>query len=96
MKNKWLNIEAIEGEILRIRKDRIVAISLSGIEEEKGYQWIAIYVQTHVGRTKFSIGIYCDNCCGYDYYLDEKVFYELRAYLDKATQLKGELNLDPE
>jgi len=96
MTNKWLSITDTNGDILRIRKDKIVAIELADDGKEIGYKQIIIYVQTHVGRTMFNIGIRYPHCYGYDYYLDEKTFNELKAYLDKATQMKSELNLDAE
>ncbi|GAF91593.1 unnamed protein product [marine sediment metagenome] len=96
MTNKWLSIEDTDGDVFRIRKDKIVAISLPGEKVEMDYKQITIYVQTHVGRTMFNFGLHYPKCFGFDYYLDEKTFNELKAYLDRATRMKGELNLDPE
>ena len=96
MTNKWLSITDTDGDVLRIRKDKIVAVSLSSEEKGKENNQIIIYVHTHVGRTMFNFGTNYPHCYGYDYYLDEKTFNELRTYLNKATRMKGELNLDPE
>ena len=86
MRNKWLSITSISGAINRFRKDKIVAIVLW----EKDFE---IYVQTHVERTKFGFGL--DEHYG-ENRLNEKTFKKLRAYLDRATRIKGELNLDSE
>ena len=86
MKNRWLNITTINGTVHRIRKDRIIALSLWKTD-------LVIYVQTHIGHITFEVGFnenYDENR------LDEKTFKKLRAYLDRATKIKGELNLDLE
>jgi len=89
MTNKWLTITNKEGHIDKLRKDRIVAFSLSD-------QQIVIYIHTHVQRTSFCYGLdYPDNY-GHDSYLSEENFKKLRGYLVKASRVKGELNLDPE
>lgn len=96
MSEKWLDIKTMSRGSIKIRKDKIVAMNLPSEEVEKHYREIIIYVQTHVGRTVFNFGLYYPRCWGFDHYLDEKTFYKLRDYLLKATEIKGELNLDSE